>query len=210
MKCSKPCTHAHPNNPSVNTQSEHKRSNKGLHAKHPHRRSPSGSRAKCPPKYDTNQSTKLRNWGAGSPSGTPVLGLRMSSKSRVNSDPISHDSVRKVKTGIWFNYMTEVVKAGDQRTSYKRIQDAQRAEAEVLLTQNVWVPVEREELPRGANVCGGRFAHALKHAGTAEERCKSLDDILRTSMERNTVQQWIIKVQTTTEAQCSDKEKAGV
>lgn len=69
--------------------------------------------------------------------------------------------------------VTEVLKPGDARVLSDRIQVARRAEAEGLLRRKVWVPVKRKDLPRGANVLGGRFVHALKHVGTPEEKGKS-------------------------------------
>eukprot|EP00170_Pyropia_yezoensis_P001216 contig_5399_g1220 len=69
--------------------------------------------------------------------------------------------------------LTEVLQPGDARVSFKHVQNARRDEAVGLPRRKIWARVNPKDLPRGANILGGRFAHALKHVGTQKEKGKS-------------------------------------
>lgn len=61
-----------------------------------------------------------------------------------------------------------------------------------------------------SNVGLVKSANHLADGLTKPGFCMSLDDILRTSVDRHPVEQWIIRTSEKAEPQRSDKEKVGV
>lgn len=66
-------------------------------------------------------------------------------------------------------YLTKVLKPWDPRCNLPQFSAARRKEVDVLESKETLEVVLREDVPKNANVLGGRFVLAVKNAGTDEE-----------------------------------------
>ena len=64
---------------------------------------------------------------------------------------------------------TEVIHPNDERNNSKMFDKAKKNDISGLNRRNTWSIVNAQEVPRDANVIGGRFANVLKNVGTEKE-----------------------------------------
>ena len=78
-------------------------------------------------------------------------------------------SENRPKPSIFDVELTEVIKTGDPRSKDERFRAAKKKELKGLIEKGTWKLVCKSEVPKNANILGGRFALAIQDEGTKEE-----------------------------------------
>ena len=88
-------------------------------------------------------------------------------------------------------FLIEVILPGDVRAKDPRFREAREREIRGLLERGTWKVVLKENVPKDANIIGGRFVLAIKDEGTKKEVWKArfvvqgYRDKLKTSLEHD-------------------------
>lgn len=69
--------------------------------------------------------------------------------------------------------VVEIIKKRDPRAKSSRMKEAIRKEIAGLLERGVFKVIMKEDIPKNANVMGGRSVICIKETGTQEERYKA-------------------------------------
>jgi hypothetical protein len=88
-----------------------------------------------------------------------------------------HDMTKKLRSeeqlennvSLFETYFTEVITKKNPRYHSPQVQGAMKKEIEGIVDKGTWAVAIRSELPRGANVLGGRFVIIIKDVGIDRE-----------------------------------------
>lgn len=70
-------------------------------------------------------------------------------------------------------FLTETIPQDDPRLKTAKFQAAARKEVDGLLERGTFIQVREGDVPRGANVIGGRFVYTVKNVDTKDEEAKA-------------------------------------
>jgi Reverse transcriptase (RNA-dependent DNA polymerase) len=85
-----------------------------------------------------------------------------------NSSPL--DSTLNNQIGV---NLTETLHPADPRATSSQFMDAKKREIKGLMNKNTWKIVDKETIPKDANILNGRFVLTIKNANSDDEICKA-------------------------------------
>ena len=90
--------------------------------------------------------------------------------------PIIHFQTRTFRSPLapktpFSSFLTETIKPNDPRA--RQFATAKKKEIDGLIRRKTWKIVAKEEVPRNANILGGRFVLTIKDSGTSKETYKA-------------------------------------